>query len=45
LTIYAIAGRRIAGLFANPNAVRLKNRVTGGFLVLAGLSLLGYQRP
>ena len=45
LTIYAIAGRRIAGLFANRNAVRLKNRVTGGFLVLAGLSLLGYQRP
>ncbi len=45
LTIYAIAGRRIAGLFANPKAVRLKNRITGGFLVLAGLSLLRYQRP
>ena len=45
LTIYAIAGRRIAGFFAKPKAVRLKNRVTGGFLVLAGLFLLGYERP
>ncbi len=45
LTIYAIAGRRIAGLFANPKAVRLKNQITGGFLVVAGLSLLRYQRP
>ncbi len=45
LTIYAIAGRRIAGLFANPKAVRLKNRVTGGMLLAAGLSLLRYERP
>ncbi len=45
LTIYAIAGRRIAGLFANPKAVRLKNRITGGFLLVAGLSLLRYERP
>ncbi len=45
LTIYAIDGRRIAGLFANPKAVRLKNRITGGFLLVAGLSLLRYERP
>lgn len=44
LSICALAGRRIAHLFSSSRAVRLKNRITGGFLIVAGLSLLRYER-
>ena len=45
LALYALAGRRLLRLFQSDWAVRLKNRLTGGLLILAGLSLLRYQRP
>lgn len=41
---YALAGRRLAYLFVTPRAMRLKNRLTGTFLIGAGLSLLRYER-
>ena len=44
LSIYAFAGQAVAQLFSSPRAVRLKNRITGGFLILAGLSFLRYER-
>ena len=45
LTLYALAGHRLAQLFARPRAVAWKNRITGSLLVLAGLALLRYERP
>lgn len=45
LALYALAGRRVARFFTSARVLRLKNRVTGGLLILAGLSLLRYQRP
>ncbi len=45
LALYALAGQRLARLFARRRAVAWRNRVTGGLLVLAGLALLRYERP
>ncbi len=45
LSLYALAGQRLARLFARPRAVAWKNRFTGGLLTLAGLALLRYERP
>ena len=44
LLLYALLGRRLAGYVASPRILRLKNRVTGGLLIAAGLSLLRAER-
>ncbi len=44
LTAYALAGWRLAAWLLTARLMRWKNRIVGGFLVGAGLSLIRYQR-
>jgi len=44
LGLYALAGHRLAALIASPKVQLWKNRLTGGLLITAGLSLLRAER-